>query len=123
MKKLIAASILLMVILSVAALAEPAKDPYSLPIKNLYSAPDENSNLILAFPIDVKVLDISADSNWYKVRIAYRIGPLSYTYIGWAEVPVGEIMADRQKQLEKVAKVPETVAKDLAPAETETPKL
>ncbi|MFH1387152.1 MAG: hypothetical protein ABIH50_05760 [bacterium] len=64
-------------------------------IKELYSAPSENSNLVYKIPIDVKILEVSPDGNWHKVRIAYSFGPLSYSYVGWAKVPVGDILAAR----------------------------
>ena len=71
----------------------------NLPVKKLYSAPDDNSNLVLDIPIEVKLLDISADGNWYKVKIQYAIGPFVNTYVGWANIPVGEIMASRADKL------------------------
>lgn len=76
-------------------------EPYSMQVKKLYSVPDENSNIVFDIPIDVKLLDMSNDGNWYKVRISFNLGPLGYTYVGWAKIPVGDIIASR---LEKVAK-------------------
>lgn len=76
-----------------------AKDPYNLEVKTLYSAPDENSNVIFNIPIEVKLLDISPDVNWGKVRIAFNLGPLSCTYVGWVRLPIGEILASRTKNL------------------------
>jgi hypothetical protein len=96
--------ILLALLLALAGCAfASAKDPYSIEVKRLYSAPDENSQLIFAIPIEVKLLDISSDANWGKVKIAFNLGPLSYTYIGWAKIPVGEILASR---MDKLAKAP-----------------
>lgn len=98
--------ILLSVILlsGVILAAQPAKkDPYDLQVKKLYSVPDEDSHVIYNIPIEVKLLDISEDGNWYKVKISFWIGPLGYTYVGWTQIPVGEILASRT---EKVAKNP-----------------
>lgn len=101
MKKLIAIVLLLTFILvGQAALAADQKDPLDIPIKQLYSAPAEGSNLILDIPIDVKLLDISEDGNWYKVRLSYGIGPFNYTYVGWTNIPVAEILAKREKASE-----------------------
>ncbi|MDD4178778.1 MAG: hypothetical protein PHH14_01850 [Candidatus Margulisbacteria bacterium] len=101
MKKALFA-LLVLVIMTGAIFADTtAKDPYDLQIKRLYSAPDQESNEILAIPIEVKLLDISADGNWYKVKIAYWIGPLSYTYVGWTEIPVGQALAERASKLAK----------------------
>jgi hypothetical protein len=81
-----------------------AKEPYDLEVRTLYSAPDETSNVMYKIPIEVKLLDVSADANWHKVKIAFAFGPLSYTYVGWVNIPVGEILASR---LEKLAKTPD----------------
>jgi hypothetical protein len=101
-----------LVILSGLVWAVAAKDPYDLPIKKLYSAPDEASNLIYNIPIEVRLLDVSADGNWHKVKIAFSLGPLRYTYIGWTKIPVGEILAAREQ---KVAKIPPLTKTSNAP--------
>lgn len=75
----------------------------NLPVKKLYSAPSEDSNLVLDIPIIVKLLDISPDGNWYKVQIQYALGPFNYTYVGWANIPVGEVLASRADKLAKVS--------------------
>jgi hypothetical protein len=71
----------------------------NLPVKKLYTAASTNSNLVLDIPIEVKLLDISADGNWYKVKIQYAFGPFVNTYVGWANIPVGEILASRAEKL------------------------
>jgi len=96
MKKMITLALLFAVILAGHALAVDVKDPLDIPIKQLYSAPAEGSNLILDIPIDVKLLDISEDGNWYKVRLSYGIGPFNYTYVGWTKIPVADILAKRE---------------------------
>lgn len=79
------------------------KTPLSLPVKELYSAPSEDSNLIYQVPVEVKLLDISEDGNWYKVKLSYAIGPFSYSYVGWANIPIQDFLSSRS---EKLAKVP-----------------
>jgi len=96
--------IFLLLILALAGVAcAAATDPYNLEVKKVYSAPDENSQVIFAIPIEVRLLDVSNDANWGKVKIAFNLGPLCYTYVGWVKIPVGEIVASR---LEKMAKAP-----------------
>lgn len=102
MRKLFIAILALSILVGIG-FAAAAADPYTMQVKKLYSAPDENSNLIYNIPIDVQLLDVSNDGNWYKVKISFNLGPLGYTYVGWANIPVGEILAART---EKVAKVP-----------------
>lgn len=97
------AILLISIMLGGAVFAAAAKYPYNIQVKKLYSAPEEESNLVYSIPIEVKLLDVSADANWYKVKISFSFGPLGYTYVGWAKIPVGEILASR---IEKVAKVP-----------------
>ncbi|MFA5113219.1 MAG: hypothetical protein WC529_02855 [Candidatus Margulisiibacteriota bacterium] len=101
----------LVVILGLVILAgvgfAAAHEPYSLQVKKLYSVPDENSNIVFDIPIDVKLLDMSNDGNWYKVRISFNLGPLGYTYVGWAKIPVGDIIASRMEKIAKVAPVEE----------------
>jgi hypothetical protein len=69
-----------------------AADPLNYSIKKLYASPTEESKLVFAIPIDVNLLDISADRNWYKVRIHYALGPLNYTHIGWTRIPANELL-------------------------------
>jgi hypothetical protein len=102
MRKLFIAILALSILVGIG-FAAAAKDPYDLQVKKLYSAPAEESNLIFNIPIEVKLLDVSADANWYKVKISFSLGPLGYTYVGWTKIPVGEILAARA---EKVANTP-----------------
>jgi hypothetical protein len=105
MKKLIAILFIIIFIASQAALA--AENPVlDLPVKRLYSAQSEDSNVIYDIPIEVKLLDISEDGNWYKVKISFNLGPLCYKYVGWSHIPVAEIMAEREKEAKKVATLP-----------------
>ncbi len=103
MKKLIAITLLISVLfLGQAALASKERS-LDIPVKTLYSAPLENSNVIFNIPIDVKLVDISADGNWYKVEISFYLGPFGYTYVGWAYIPVAKILAEREKETQEIA--------------------
>ena len=81
MKKLLVIGILLALFASqVPALA--AQKDLNLAVKQLYSAPAKDSSLVYEIPVEVVLLDISTDGNWYKVKISYNIGPfmvLSYS--------------------------------------------
>jgi hypothetical protein len=88
-----------LIILVGMSLASFAKDPYDVQVKKLYAAPEETSSLIFSIPIEVKLLDVSADANWYKVKISFQLGPFGYTYVGWANIPVGEILASRSEKV------------------------
>jgi hypothetical protein len=82
-----------------AAAAPETKYPYDIQLKSLYAEPDNASKLVYSFPITVKLLDISEDANWYQVQISFRLGPLAYNYIGWTQIPVGDILAEREKEI------------------------
>jgi|GEM_PF-971107 len=99
MKKWIAL-ILLISVVFVSKAAWAGQDPLDLEVKNLYSAPQEYSNEIYSIPIEVKLLDISEDGNWYKVKISFYLGPFGYTYVGWANIPVARILAEREQERE-----------------------
>ncbi len=110
MKKLIVSLVCLAVLFGVA-LAADTKDPLNIAVKKIYSAPDENSNLLFEVPVEVKLLDMSADNNWYKVKISFKMGPFGYTYVGWTQIPVGQVMAEREKASE-LAKAPAPPAEE-----------
>lgn len=95
MKKLVVLMLIIGFFVAQGAIAHKAK-ALDLPIKHLYAAPFEESNLIYDIPVEVKLLDVSEDGNWYKVKIAYNLGPFSYSYVGWAPIPVSEILAERE---------------------------
>ncbi|MBU0672253.1 MAG: hypothetical protein KJ732_04400 [Candidatus Margulisbacteria bacterium] len=104
MKKWITVSLLLLVFLAgLAALATASEDNLNIPVKKLYSAPLDGSNQIYEIPVEVVLLDISEDGNWYKVKISYGVGPFSYTFVGWTHIPVSDIRSQRQEEASEVA--------------------
>ena len=103
MKKLIAITILVSVLLGASALAVTVGDELNIPVKKLYSAPLDGSNEIYEIPVEVVLLDISEDGNWYKVKISYWIGPFSYTYVGWTHIPVEDIRPKRDAEYDDIA--------------------
>jgi len=107
MKRALLIALAIVILTGIALASTAAKDPYNIQVKKLYSAPDENSNLVFDIPIEVKLLDVSADANWHKVKIAFSFGPLNYTYIGWTKIPVGDVVAERVEKA-KLAKALET---------------
>lgn len=96
MKKAIALLGLILLLFSVLTpICKADQESINLPVKKLYASPSADSNLILDIPIEVSLLDVSADGNWYKVKISYNVGPFNYCYVGWAGIPVGELLASR----------------------------
>lgn len=82
-------------------------DLCALPVKKIYFAPSVNSKLVYEVPINVTLLDISDDANWYKVKLAFNIGPLQYKYTGWANIPIGEVVTARLESIKQAANTPE----------------
>ncbi|MBI5701610.1 hypothetical protein HZC34_07225 [Candidatus Saganbacteria bacterium] len=70
----------------------------SVGIKELYSAPSSQSKLVYQIPMEVKLLDVSEDTNWYKVSIKFNIGPMEFRYSGWTNIPIGTILAERAEK-------------------------
>ncbi len=97
MKKIIFLTIAL-VVFGFSAVQAAGNQPIDIQVKTLYSTPSESSNIVYQIPIDVKLQDISEDGNWYKVKISYRIGPIFYNYVGWTNLPISDILAERQSQ-------------------------
>jgi hypothetical protein len=113
MKKLLAATILTVLFLTGTSLAmiipgesvcEAAEvGELNIPVKQLRAAPLEDANVVYEIPITTELLDISSDGNWFKVKISYAIGPFSYTYVGWTQIPVAKILAERQAMTPDIA--------------------
>ncbi len=87
-----------------------ASEPYSHNIKKLRAAPDPEARVIYEIPVEVKMLDVSEDANWYKVRISFYLGPINLVYSGWTFIPVGQILAERHES-RKVASTQGLTAK------------
>lgn len=102
MKKLLLIALVIAFSLCVGTNYAEEKYPYDFAVREIYSAPSENSNLVLRIPIEVKLLDISDDCNWFKVKVAYSLGPLNYTYVGWTKIPIGDSLATREKFYTKI---------------------
>lgn len=95
MKKAWLLLLFLALLLGILAPAWADKDPYDQPIKQLYARPDGRSKIVYEIPIEVKMLDVSEDANWYKVKIQFNLGIACFKFTGWAYIPVGDILADR----------------------------
>jgi hypothetical protein len=83
-----------------------AAEPLNVHIKELRASPNQESSLILDIPIEVRLLDVSEDGNWFKVKIQYAFGPLNYSYVGWTRIPVTEVLSKREKLPSKIADLP-----------------
>ena len=64
-------------------------------IKRLLADPSENSSLVYEIPLEVTLLDISPNADWYKVKISFYVGPFNYVYTGWTKIPIGTDLTKR----------------------------
>lgn len=63
----------------------------NLPIKLMYAEPDENSEVVFAFPLEIVFLSMTEDLDWYRVKIRFEFMFAPYEYIGWVYIPVGSL--------------------------------
>ena len=98
-----------LILLAAPVMAGTAKDPLDIQVKKIYSAPDQASALVYDIPVEVRLLDLSEDGNWYKVKIAFKLGPFNYSYTGWSRIPLGDFVAERAKKNEQIARVPSDI--------------
>lgn len=102
-----AAAIILLslILLSALALSGSAMiDPYDYPIVKLYKEATTYSNEVYKIPIEVKLLDLSEDLTWFKVKIKFSLGPLNFDYVGWTYLPVSKLLAEKAEK-EQLAQV------------------
>ena len=98
MRQRIAIAVLLSMFfaMGMASIAHAA-DPINFPLKVLYSAPSQDSNKVFEIPIEVRLLDVSEDGDWYKVKISYSVGPFSFSHVGWTNIPYADILAKKSE--------------------------
>ena len=96
MKKLIASTLVILCLLAGQSAFAAEKEDMEIPLKQLFSEPTDDSYVVFDFPIEVILLGISEDADWFKVKISYGVGPFQYSYVGWTHIPVGDILAEKE---------------------------
>jgi len=71
---------------------------YDIRVRELYADADGRAKVVYLIPIEVKLLDISEDANWYKVYLKFNIGPIEVKNTGWAYIPIGNILIERAEK-------------------------
>jgi hypothetical protein len=91
--------LLLFILLSAllcAAFANEDNIYFQIPVKLLHEEPSEESPVAFEIPIDVTLLGMTPDKNWYKVRIEYDLVFLGhYVYTGWVKAPIGKYLLEK----------------------------
>ncbi|KAF0134009.1 MAG: hypothetical protein FD145_951 [Candidatus Saganbacteria bacterium] len=99
MKKALIIFLFFAILIGIFAPCLAENTPNELQVKKMYSSPTFDSKLVYEIPIEVKLLEISEDANWYKVKIQFYFGPACFKYTGWAYIPVGQALAARNNRL------------------------
>ncbi len=95
---------LIMVFFAIPSFADDGDISFKLPFKKLLAEPRADANLVFEFPIDVKLLGISKDRNWYKVSIEYDLLFFGhYKYTGWVYAPIENQIRMAEEEVTKQA--------------------
>ena len=65
-------------------------------VKKILASPAKGSSVNFEIPVDLIILDVTDDLNWYKVRIGFDfLG--HHEYEGWAFIPLGNYIKENEK--------------------------
>jgi len=64
--------------------------PFRVPIKLMHKTPSANSEVVYEIPIEVTLLGMTEDLNWFRARIKFEFALIKCDYTGWLHIPVGE---------------------------------
>lgn len=92
----------ILIALFVFSCAYAENGTYNLSVKKLYADPSLDSKVVFEIPVDIALLEISEDANWYKVYIRFVFGFAEFKYTGWAYIPIGEVLAKREAKNEVI---------------------
>ena len=91
MKNLILKIFAAVLLLAFCASSAAAIVPANLPIKLMYAEPNEDAEIVFEIPVEIALLSLTEDLNWFRVKIRFEFAFIVYEYIGWVHLPVGEI--------------------------------
>jgi hypothetical protein len=81
-----------------AVLASAATDLQGQEIKKILSSPSKGANVNFEIPVEVRILDVTDDLNWYKVKIGFDfLG--HHEYEGWTYIPLGNYIREKEAQM------------------------
>jgi hypothetical protein len=85
----------LLVSLALPLLANESNVYFKLPVKKLLAEPKEDAHMLYEFPIDVRMLGVTEDLNWFKLSVEFDLLFLGhYKYTGWVHAPLGDILRE-----------------------------
>ena len=90
-------ALLLLIAFASAGFAADSTLSFDYPIKRLLASPSAESNVNFEIPIDVRIIGMTPDKNWFKVKIAYDLVFLGrYEYTGWVYAPIENVAASAE---------------------------
>lgn len=87
-------SLIIVIILSGIVFAG-STDPYDYQIEKIYEQPHLSSKEIYRIPVEIRLLDVYKDANWYKIKIKFVLGLINFEYRGWTYIPIGKILVEK----------------------------
>ena len=88
-------AILLITMLCSPALGYEKKIYFEMPFRTLLEEPSPESAVAYEIPVDVKLVGMTADGKWYKMKVAYDLLFLGhYEYSGWVYAPVEDYLTE-----------------------------
>ena len=80
---------LIIAFFAMPSFADDGNTYFQMPFKKLLEEPHLDANLVYEIPIDVKLLGVTKNRNWYKVSIEFDLLFLGhYKYSGWVFAPI-----------------------------------
>lgn len=58
----------------------------------MYAEPSASSKVVYEFPLELTLLDVSDDMNWFKIRVKFDFLFIHYDYVGWVNLPASKIL-------------------------------
>jgi len=90
-------ALLLLIAFEAAAFAADGTLSFDYPVKRLLDKPSAEANVNFEIPIDVRIIGMTPDKNWFKVKIAYDLVFLGrYEYTGWVYAPIENVAASAE---------------------------
>jgi hypothetical protein len=72
---------------------------FDFPIKKMHAEPRHDAHVVYEIPIEVRMLGVSEDRNWYKVRISFDLVFFGkYEYTGWCFAPIGDLINENEQR-------------------------
>lgn len=70
-------------------------------LKKMHAEPSEKADVVFEFPVDIRVLQMTDDKNWFKISLEFDLLFLGhYKHTGWVHAPLGDILEKERREAE-----------------------